>query len=212
LPSSDAKRSPGGTGCRGTASSVTAFRRGGSTPWRAAANRRWWRSVAVESAQRLVDEVSALGLDHQVIALTSLALRVRGGSGLAAADDHRPGEGPSLVARVAVIAVVVLGPLIDHFGPGLVLSPREPRGSPAGHEAASGGRTSSCLGRPGREPVAASQRDVGRPRKYVGRVAERWWCQRVSMRASIVPNADRDCRRCHRGGMTDDTPARGDRR
>jgi hypothetical protein len=24
----------------------------------------------------------------------------------------------------------------------------------------------------------------------------------------MVPNADRDCRRCHRSGMTDDTPAK----
>ena len=47
---------------------------------------------------------------------------------------------------------------------------------------------------------------MGRPRKYVGRVAERWWCQRVSMRASIVPTAVRDCARCHRRGMTDGTP------
>jgi hypothetical protein len=47
---------------------------------------------------------------------------------------------------------------------------------------------------------------VGRPRKYVGRVAERWRCQRVSMGASIVPTAGCDCARCHRRGMTDGTP------
>lgn len=76
-----------------------------------------------------------------------------------------------------------------------------------GHEAAAEDRSSSRREPPARGPVARSQRDVGRPRKYAGRVAERRWCQRVSMRASIVPSAVGDCARCHRRVMTDGTPA-----
>jgi hypothetical protein len=54
-----------------------------------------------------------------------------------------------------------------------------PPGAQYGHEAASEDRSSSR--RWPRALVARIQRDVGLPRKYAGWVAERRWCQRVSM-------------------------------